>query len=99
MNSVIPGKIEIGDGVIYQKLHDEAVLLEMGSQRYFGLNDVAARMWELLLEDGTIESVVRRLASVYDVPEKVLREDIHSLVRDLMAVNLLKNPGQPGGCL
>lgn len=91
-DQILPEVVEIGEGVIYQKLNDEAVLLELSSQRYFGLNHVGTKMWQFLLDDGNVESLISRLGSVYDTTEAVLREDVTQLIRELLAANLLKVP-------
>ncbi len=88
--SSIPEAVEIGDAVIYQQVNDEAVLLEMGSQAYFGLNDVGARMWQLLVEKGDVDAVVAELKGIYSTDESTLRHDIQALIGALLEAKLLK---------
>jgi hypothetical protein len=91
MNNPVPESVVIGDAVIYQRLHDEAVLLDMNAQTYYGLDVVATDIWELLLEHGEVEIVVERLKSVYDTDEATLRNDVQGLILKLKAARLLKS--------
>jgi hypothetical protein len=85
-----PARVEIGESVIFQKLNDEAVLLNMSNQQYFGLNDTGARMWDLLVTLGAPGEVVARMAHDYDVPAATLQADLESLVNELLEAGLLR---------
>jgi hypothetical protein len=86
----VPAHVEIGDSVIYQKLNDESVILNLTTQDYYGLDDVGTSMWNLLVEKGDLESVVTELSLVYDIDQRTLRGDLHDLVEQLIGSNLLK---------
>ena len=91
-NDPFPAKVEITESVIFQKLNDEAVLLNLNTQDYYGLNDVGASMWNMLLEDGDVETVVGKLKLMYAAEENTLRSDLHSLIRELLDLGLLRAP-------
>jgi len=78
------------DGVLFQTVADEAVLLNMDDNRYYGLDDVATRMWQLLMEHGDEEAVVRQMLEEYDVEEMVLRQDFAALVAEMEQRDLIK---------
>jgi hypothetical protein len=82
--------VEIGEDVLFQQLQGEVVLLNMASQRYYGLNEVGARMWELLLESGSVDAVADRLHETYDTDPITLRSDLERLVGELLGAGLLK---------
>ena len=90
MNLAVPEAVTIGDSVIFQQVNDEAVLLSLTTQEYYGLNDVGASMWNSLLECGELEAVVKKISSVYDADENVIRQDLHSMVRQLLELDFLK---------
>ncbi len=89
-DSQVPEAVEIGEAVIFQSLKDEVVVLNMATQQYFGLDDVGAKMWHLLIEHKNVDAVVAQLQQVYDVDEQRLSADVHALIRDLIAADLLK---------
>ena len=90
MNDALPLAVTIADGVLYQELEDEAVLLNMENQQYFGLNDVGARMWKSLMEAGTIAAAGDLLGETYGIEQTIIRADLEGLVRDLLNAGLLK---------
>ena len=78
------------DGVLFQSVADEAVLLNIGDNRYYGLDDIATRMWQLLMEHGDEEAVIRQMLEEYDVEEPVLRQDFAALVAEMEQCGLIK---------
>jgi hypothetical protein len=90
MNNSLPANVAIGDSVLYQELEDEAVLLNMANQQYYGLNDVGAQMWKCLIELGDVSTAGDRLCSSYEVDPVVFRADLEELVRNLLSAGLLK---------
>jgi len=82
-------RVQIGDSVIYQNLKDEIVILNMTSQIYYGLDDVGATMWRVLLEHGSTGAAFEKLKSIYAVDEATLRRDLEGLIQNLAAAKLL----------
>ena len=89
-------RVTVPESVLFRDLDGESVLLETGSGRYYGLDAVGTRMWNLLQRHGEIEAVCRDLLLEYDVPEVRLREDLAKLVEDLSARGLLQLKGRAG---
>jgi len=79
--------------VIYQSLSEGAVLFSASDEVYFGLNEVAARVWEALPATAAWDELYTAVAAHYPGvdPEK-LRSDIHQLIDDLLAQKLLLPP-------
>lgn len=90
-------RVTVPESVLFRDLDGEAVLLETGSGRYYGLDAVGTRMWNLLREHGETEAVCRDLLLEYDVLEDRLREDLEKLVQDLSSRGLLRLDGRTGG--
>lgn len=82
--------VVIGDSVIYQTLNDELVLLNMESQQYFGLDDVGADIWQLLLEHKSTDLVATHLLAKYQVDEETARRDVEKLVNELLSAGLVR---------
>ncbi len=82
-NDDLPKKVRISDNVLYQQINNECVLLDMDSEQYFGLDDVGARMWQILSEDGDTEKALAILLAEYDTDEKTLRKDLIKLITEL----------------
>jgi coenzyme PQQ synthesis protein D (PqqD) len=86
-------RIAVPESVLFRDLDGEAVLLETGSGRYYGLNEVGTRMWSLIHSHGEIGAVCRALLAEYDVPEDRLREDLGRFVETLAARGLVRMDG------
>lgn len=86
-------RVIVPESVLFRDLDGEAVLLETGSGRYYGLNEVGTRMWILLQSHREIGAVCRALLAEYDVPEDRLRADLENLVATLAARGLVKVEG------
>jgi len=80
---ILPKKVKISDNVLFQQINNECVLLDMDSEQYFGLNDVGARIWHLLLEDGDTEKALSQLLAEYATDETTLRTDLINLLAEL----------------
>jgi hypothetical protein len=91
MSKVIPTSVEIGDSVIFQSLKDEVVILNMTSQEYFGLDNIGASMWKMLIDQRDVAAVAARMVSEYDVEPGTVRDDLNALVRQLIDAGLLKS--------
>ena len=82
--------LRISKEVIFQELEGEAVLLNMQSGIFFGLNPVAKRMWELLSELGQAEKVLKQLLQEYDASEEKLRQDLVDFIEKLKSKGLVE---------
>ncbi len=85
----MPEQLQIADDVLFQTVADEAVLLNIADNHYYGLDDVATRMWQLLAEHGTEDAVIQAMLAEYDVDEAALRQDFAALVTELEQRGLL----------
>ena len=82
-------RVTVPDDVLISHLQDEAVILNLDSERYYGLDDVGTRFLSVLTTSDTIETAFERLQGEYDVDPQVLRNDILALVENLVDQGLL----------
>jgi hypothetical protein len=82
-------RITVPDEVLISNLQDESVLLNLNSERYFGLNNVGTRMLSVLTNSDSIEVAYESLAAEYDVDRQALREDLIVLVENLLQQGLV----------
>jgi len=75
--------------VLVQELDGEAVVLNLESERYFGLDDVGTRIWQQLLEHGRLERVCEEMQKEYDVDESTLLADVLRLVEELIDAGIV----------
>jgi hypothetical protein len=82
--------VKLSQAVLFQPLRNEAVLLDLNSDQYIGLDLVATRIWQLLAENGDTEYVVRMMLQEYDVDEARFRRDLAAYLEKLMTLGLIQ---------
>lgn len=75
---------------MFRLLDDEAVILDLASATYFGLNPVGARFWGLVSENPSFPAAVTALLSEFDVDETTLLTDLEALVAELSRAGLVR---------
>ncbi|MDQ3813067.1 MAG: PqqD family protein [Armatimonadota bacterium] len=75
--------------VLFQELEGEMVLLNLETERYYGLDEVGTRFWQLLTEYGNVETIVARMLGEFEVAEATLRSDLTNLMAQLSTAGLL----------
>lgn len=79
----------VSDDVVFRELDGEAVILNLVSGIYFGLDRVGTRMWQLVEQHGQLEAVLRQLRDEYDAPVETLEKDLVQLTSQLLDKGLL----------
>lgn len=80
--------LTIAPNVMFRHLNDEAVLLNLKSGTYFGLNDVGARTWQLILEHGQLSRVLEALLHEYAGERETVERDLIELATQLVTRQL-----------
>ena len=83
-------KIQIAPDVLFQEVGGETVLLDLESERYFGLDTVGTRIWALLGEGASIGAVVETLLQEYEVERATLELDVEELIDKLSEAGLVR---------
>jgi hypothetical protein len=83
-------RIKLPDEVLVSGLQAESVLLNLDSERYYGLNDVGTRMLTVLTSSDSIGAAYNTLLDEYDVEADVLRSDLISTIEGLAKNGLIE---------
>lgn len=73
-------RVRIPEDVIFRDLQGEAVILNLKTGVYFGLDAVGTRIWHLILEHHALQPVFDGLIKEYDVTEDGCKHDLLSFV-------------------
>lgn len=76
--------------VLYQEVGGEAVLLDLASEQYFGLDTVGTRIWELLDGNATLADVHRVLCAEFEADGERVADDLLALARSLADAGLIR---------
>jgi len=83
-------RVVTSDDVLVRELSGEAVLLNLNSEVYFGLDEIGFRMWTVLTSTDSIGAAYEQLFSEYEVEPDQLWESIDALISQCMAQGLLQ---------
>ena len=75
--------------VLFQVVGGEAVLLNLASEKYFGLDPVGMRIWTLLIEDAHLQHAFDRMCAEFDVEPAALEADLLALVGKMAEAGLV----------
>jgi hypothetical protein len=95
MNITLDTRVAISPKVMMQEVGGEAVLLDLGSECYFGLDAVGTRIWRLVEQDGHLRRVHFAILAEYDVEPDRLEHDLKELITRLVETGLV-NIEAPG---
>jgi hypothetical protein len=90
MSISLTDRVKVPDDVMISGLQDESVLLNLDSERYYGLDDVGTRMFSVLTTSDSVQTAWERLKKEYDVDHEVLRRDLISLIDSLLEQGLIE---------
>ena len=82
-------RVRVPDDVLISNLQQESVILNLDSERYYGLDDVGTRFLTVLTNSESIEAAYEALRREYDIEENVLRDDLLELIENLLNQGIL----------
>lgn len=88
-DTTLPISVNISTSVLFQNMGNEYVLLNMETELYFGLDEVAARFWQLFSDGSDISSAVDKVLTEYEVDRETLEKDLVVLLEMLESNQLL----------
>jgi hypothetical protein len=69
----------------------EAVVLDLATQQFFGMNRVGTRIWTSLEAGHSLGEVITLLRSEYQVDAERIRTDVETFVGRLLEYEMLEN--------
>ena len=83
-------RLVLPQDVLISNVQGESVLLNLNSERYFGLDEVGTRMLSVLTTSNSIQTAYEALLEEYDVENEALRCDLADLIDRLVDQGLLE---------
>ena len=81
MNSIIT----VSPNVLYKRLGEEVILINLETDRIFSLNQTGAKTWELIESTHSFDEVKKGLAEVYDVTPDALELELVQIIDSFTA--------------
>lgn len=76
-------RLNASPSVLFSEVDGEAVLLNQQTGLYYGLNEVGARIWSLVVQSRTLGEIQTTLFDDYDVAAEALWADVVRLATEL----------------
>ncbi len=76
--------------VLVRFLDQEAVLLNLETEQYFGLDEIGTRMWQLVTGSPSIDAAYQELLAEFDVEAEMLHSNLAELLSRLVDSGLLQ---------
>lgn len=77
------------DSTISGRLHDELVMMNIKKGKYFSLNPVATRIWDMLENALSAEELCLQLTDEYDVDAEQCRKEVAELLEEMEKLGLI----------
>jgi hypothetical protein len=76
--------------VMVRQVGDEAVLLNLKTEQYLGLDSVSSRIWQVLTAGSTVQAAYDTLLAEFDVAPERLHADLEEFVQKLLQFGLIE---------
>lgn len=73
------------------RLHDELVMMDLEQGKYFSLNPVATRIWDLLEKEMTLDELCALLTEEYDVEPEQCMNEVWELLEEMGRLGLVSS--------
>jgi hypothetical protein len=84
-------RIRVVPNVLFRRVSDEAVLVNLNTEVYLGLNGVGARMWSALTDASSVQAAYDALLEEYEIDPSELRRDLEAFIERLFAEQLIES--------
>jgi coenzyme PQQ synthesis protein D (PqqD) len=86
----VSSRVTTASDVMLRIIGDEAVILNLKSELYLGLDPVGTRIWTVLNGAPSIQAAYESLLTEFDVAPERLRQDMDELLDQLLAQGLIE---------
>lgn len=82
-------KYQLADHVSFTDVDDDAVLLDLNTGAYYGLNHIGAQLLNQLKAHNSIEDAISFISEQYQTANNTVEADINELIEQLLAQKLI----------
>ena len=82
-------RVVVPEDVLISDVDGEAVILNLKTESYFGLDKVGARMWAAVTTSESVQAAYDKLSEEFDANPVELRQDLIEIIDKLIEHGLL----------
>lgn len=75
---------------LYSEIGSEAVILDLQSGTYYGLNETGSQIWQWLQKPKTFSELYKLVLDDYDVPSSEALSDLQDLLQEMVNTGLIE---------
>lgn len=87
----------IKPGMLHRVVDGEAVMLDLETGEYYGLNNVGTHIWGLLEAGAPLTTIYDSVRETFETNGSDVQADVESFLESLQASGLIKANGADGG--
>jgi cellulose synthase/poly-beta-1,6-N-acetylglucosamine synthase-like glycosyltransferase len=89
-NEPMSPRLVISSKLLWRKIDNDKIIIFRPTERsYYSLDDIGSQIWELLvMENKTLDEVVKMIADKYEMTQEEVRRDLIGLLDDLRKAGL-----------
>ena len=89
MTASLDRSVQIAGDVVFRELDGEAVILNLESGVYFGLDPIGTRIWQLCQEHASLRPVWEAMQREFDESAETLQSDLLAFIDELSTRGLV----------
>jgi len=86
----INSTVKRNEEVFASEVDGEAVMMNIQTGKYYGLDEIGTRIWELMKEEIEVKKIINELRKEFDVSEQQCKKDVLTLLGDLEKNQLIE---------
>jgi len=83
-------KIVLNQELLQSEIDGETIMMSIDNGKYYGLNTVASRIWEIIKTEPLFSELINTLISEYEIDEEKCKIETISFLEKLLENNLIK---------
>ena len=90
-------EVHRSNGQVSSEIDGESIILNLKDGKYYGLDKVGARIWDLIQEPKTVQQIQDELLEEFEVEPEACLQDLLALLRDLAEHQLIEVRNEMAG--
>ena len=78
------------DDIVQSEIDGDIVMMSIENGADYGLNEVASRIWAMIAEPTTVQTLCGALHEVYEDPQSQLTEEVLALLDELLSNQIIE---------
>jgi len=82
--------VKRNNDVFANDIDGEAVMMNIQTGKYYGLDEIGSRIWELMEQKIQVKAIIDQLQKEYEVSEQQCKTDVLNLLTELKTNQLIE---------